>query len=264
MTGRFGKLETHGNLNGTGDTIEGASSLRGEPVRDAAFFHSRALAAMRDGQHEAALQLFTRCLGEDRAKVSAWVGQLQMLLELREELEARLWADKSLELFKGNGELLACKAQASFRVGDAASALAQSDQSLKSPGSSPLRWIARGEVLIPARNNLAAECFARATTEDGADWFVSLTIARVYLRHRRPGPASEHASAATASAPSSAYAWITLGECHETLGGHTRAAECYSHAMQLAPRRRGLSERLDECERRGNGLLRSVWRKLKR
>lgn len=264
MSGRFSKLEPQ-----VPSIVEAASSkpenpaAPGEPVRDAAFYFARAVEAMHDGKHESALQLYTRCLKEDRARIPAWVGQLQMLLELREDLEARLWSEKALEVFKGNGELLACRAQASLRVGDPASAMAQSDQSLAAPGSSPLRWIARGEVLMPGRSNVAAECFAKAKAEETADWYVPLRIARVYLRHDQPGPASEYAKQATSLSPSSAYAWITLAECHDRLGSRDRAAECFRHALQLAPQRRELKDRIDECERRGDSFLLSLWRRFR-
>ena len=39
-----------------------------------------------------ALQLYTRALGQNRAVIPAWVGQVQMLVELGEYHEARLWA----------------------------------------------------------------------------------------------------------------------------------------------------------------------------
>ncbi|MFZ4575766.1 MAG: hypothetical protein ACOYN0_15330 [Phycisphaerales bacterium] len=266
MNSRFSRLEADLSST-TGDTqADGASahSAPGELTRDATFHFARAEHAMHEGQHEQALQFFTRSLREDRSRLAAWVGQLQMLMELREDLEARLWAEKSLDVFKGNGELLACRAQASARIGDAAGAIAQSDLSIKAPGSSPLRWIARGETLLAGRPQLAAECFAKALAEENADWYVLVRIARVHLRHDRPGPAAEHARNATAAAPERAFAWETLGACNERLGLGARAAECYGTALQLAPARRELRERITRAEGAGNRPLSWLWRKLRR
>ena len=68
-----------------------------------------------------------------RRHVPAWVGQVQMLVELGELHEADLWADKALELFRDNGELPSAKAVARARLGRAADALQCSDAGLRAP-----------------------------------------------------------------------------------------------------------------------------------
>ena len=123
------------------------------------------------GRFEPALRLYTRALQEQRTMIPAWVGQVQMLVQLDECHEAHVWCDKGLELFRNNGELLAAKAQACTRLNDLKSAFACSDASLAAPGSSPWRWIARGEVLLARRHKLVAECFQKAVVEAATDWF---------------------------------------------------------------------------------------------
>ena len=119
MSGRFTRLEMEDQRRAESGSAE---ELAGTPVRTAAHHREVADEAYRAGHFETALQMYTRALGVDRSLVPAWVGQLQMLVELREYPEARLWADKALELFRNNGDILAAKAQACVRQGDATAA----------------------------------------------------------------------------------------------------------------------------------------------
>src|SRR5262249_50249458 len=131
------------------------------------------------GQFEPALRLYTRSLEANRGLIPAWVGQVQMLVQLEELHEARLWSDKALELFRNNGELLAAKAQACARLKDTKAAIACSDGALAVPGSSPWRWIARGEVLLATGQRQSEDCFRKALLEPAADWFDRVFIARI-------------------------------------------------------------------------------------
>jgi Flp pilus assembly protein TadD len=49
------------------------------------------------------------------AQPGRWTGQVRMLIELKEFHEAKLWADKALEKFPNEPELLAAKAVALAR-----------------------------------------------------------------------------------------------------------------------------------------------------
>jgi Tfp pilus assembly protein PilF len=260
MTGRFSKLEPRADAA----QLQPSTALPGEPTRDASTYFDLATAAMHAGLHESALQQFTRSLREDRSRIPAWVGQLQMLLELHEHAEAQLWAAKALEVFRANGDLLACASQAALRIGDRSGALAQSDLSLKATGSSPLRWIARGEVLLTTRPALAGECFAKAMTEEHACWFDLVRIARVHLAHSRHSPAADFAQRAVEAAPDKPFAWETLAVCHQGLGLNARAAECFRHAAQLAPGRADYARRRAEAERAGTSLFARIKRTFSR
>ena len=72
----------------------------------------------RRGLYENSLRYYSRALELDKSIPAAWVGQVQMLILLGEFTEAELWARKSLELFKGHGDLMAGRAQALARMGD--------------------------------------------------------------------------------------------------------------------------------------------------
>src|SRR5215510_6228954 len=146
MPGRFTRLEF--DEEGRKRESELPQSVEGTPPRDAQHYASLAVEAAQLGRFETALQMYTRCVRDDRTMIPAWVGQVQMLVQLEEYAEARLWSDKALELFRDNGDLLAAKAQACLRQGDEATGMALSDSSLRSQGTSPWRWEVRGEALV--------------------------------------------------------------------------------------------------------------------
>ena len=231
MTGRFGKLE----VQQTAAAVRAEQDPRtlGTPVRTPAHDLRTADEACRTGCFETALQLHTHALRSDRALVPAWVGQVQMLVELGEYPEARLWADKALELFKNNGELLAAKAQACVRAGSHDAATECTDASMQSPGSSAYRWRVRAEVLLRHTAERARDCFEKSLAEPGTDWFDRVQIARAYLFHGRPAPAVPYAQAAVDLQPGSAYAWLVLGRCFASNGMAERAASAFEKSIQL-------------------------------
>ncbi|MFA6135154.1 MAG: hypothetical protein WC869_14165 [Phycisphaerae bacterium] len=187
------------------------------------------------GRFEPALQFYTKCLEENRRTVPAWVGQVQMLVQLSEYHEARLWADKALEIFRNNGELLAAKAQACLRQGDRKAAYACSDASLQVEGSSPWRWQARGEVLLESGEKLHESCFKKALAEAGADWFDRIIIAQMYLFYRKASAAFEYARKATELRPDAGYTWFVMGNTQRALGLAAAADQSYSRCLELRP-----------------------------
>lgn len=235
MNGRFSRLEFGERALPANNAEMDAKASPGTPARGAEYFLAQAEAACRGGLWEPALQHYTRTLHEDRSRVPAWVGQVQMLVELGEYAEARMWSDKALELFRGHGELLAAKARACCRHGDRAAAIAASDSSLKAPGTSPLRWVSRGEVLLEQRERRASVCFERALAEPGATWFDRVVIARVYLFHHQPAPADRYARSAVELHAGEPYAWVVLARCGHELGNPRQAEASCRRAMELAP-----------------------------
>lgn len=233
MASRFTRLEMDARQasDAQGETV--TQRVSGVEVRTPEHDMRLASEAYRSGLHEPALQLYTRALQGNRAIIPAWVGQVQMLVELGEYEEARLWSDKALELFKHNGDLLAAKSRACLRQGDRSAAIASSDESLRSPGSSALRWQSRGEVMLDRRGERARTCFEKSIAEPDADWFDRVVIARVYLFHKHIAPAHEFAQAAVKLEPGSAYAWLVLGQCQEELGWLRNAEQSYERALEL-------------------------------
>jgi tetratricopeptide (TPR) repeat protein len=245
MNGRFSRLEfgeRRARGPGAAPTGSAGQAIRvqaplqeaiGTPIQTPALCVRQAVEAYQSGRFEPALQMYTRALQGDRGLVAAWVGQVQMLVELGEYPEARLWSDKALELLRSNGDLLAVKAQACLRQRDAKGAAASSDLSLASPGSSALRWRVRGEVLLRKSADRARDCFEKSLAEPGADWFDRILVARVYLFHGQPTPALAHAQPAAESLVSNSYAWRIVGDCQDAMGWTDRAYTSYHRALQL-------------------------------
>lgn len=256
MNGRFSRLE----LGHPETEAQTSPSLRGEQVRGADHYFAEAQRSYRRGDFEPALQLYTRALREDRSRVAAWVGQVQMLVQLGEFAEARLWSDKALELFRNNGELLAGKAQACLRQPDSRAALMCSDASIQSPGSSPYRWTVRGEVMLATAEPRARDCFEKALAEQGSEWFDAIVVARVYLFHRKVGAAAEFVTRATTQAPTEPYAWFVRAEVMNAFGNIGQARDACARAIELDPkdqRSRQLLTQLDHTSH-GAGLLRKL------
>jgi len=227
MSGRFSHLEFDEGRR------RKEARQAGAPQPSAENFLALADEEYRWGRFERALQLFTRCLEEDRGTIRAWVAQVQMLVQLGECHEARLWSDKALELFRNNGELLAAKAQACARLGDMAAGQACSDASLQAIGSSAWRWEVRGEVLLAAGEPLHETCFKKALAEPGADWFDRVIIANICLFYHRAAAAFEYVRQATELCPQAGYAWFVLGNTQRQLGLAGAAKTSYHRCLEI-------------------------------
>src|SRR3954468_10315304 len=102
-----------------------------------------------------------------------------MLIELGEFGEAKLWADKALEKFPNDAELLASKAVALGRTGDVKGAMLFSDAAVEQRGDTPYVWLARADVLLAREEKRAEASFERALMVAGGDWFVLWLAARI-------------------------------------------------------------------------------------
>lgn len=196
-------------------------------------FFEEANKAYQHGLFEKALRLYTKCLTEDKTFIDAWVGQIRMLVQLGEAVEARVWADKSLEVYKNNGDLLAAKAQAYVRVDDLKNAYIWSDRSLEVSGSSAWRWIVRGEILLARQQARYDDCFAKALAEPNTYWFDSVVIACIYLYYDYSIKAIEYLQNAVVAQPSNAYLWYLFGNCQQALGWNSSARSSYKRCLEI-------------------------------
>ena len=117
---RFSNLEF-------GDESEDQAPEQKALVKDEAYYLAEARTAFENGNFESALRLYSKVLEFNPQNAIAWASQVRMLIELGEYREAKLWADKALERFPREPELLAAKAVALARSGDLQGALAFSD-----------------------------------------------------------------------------------------------------------------------------------------
>ena len=175
--GRFSNLE----FNDPKKRIEEEALASPAEARDEHFYMRLADGHFQNARFENALRFYSRALEFNANLFPAWFGQVRMLVELGEYKEAKIWADKALELHRDHPELLAAKAVACARSGESDKALQFSDASMAQKGASPFVWLARGEALLAAGKANHDSCFLKADEQSGRDWFLRLSIGRICL-----------------------------------------------------------------------------------
>jgi tetratricopeptide (TPR) repeat protein len=239
--GRFAHLEfgegsrPGGPAGDLPERAEGEQHFVAE-VKGAAHHLARAEEGALAGDFDRALRSFSAALGEDPLRLEAWVGQLLMLVALEEYSEARTWADKALEKFPGNPDLLAAKATALHRAGLRREARDLCDAALAAKGESGLVWLCRGEVMLAGSRQAAEHCFAHAQRLAGNKPLMQLRIADCCLRQGDCSTALPMLRNATAALPRSALAWHLLGSAQEKLGLFEQARTSHQQAARLDPR----------------------------
>lgn len=250
--GRFDKLEVSSE-----QPDKRPSSKESHARRDVAWLE-QAIEERRCGHYENALRLYSRTLEDDKSLVTGWLGQVQMLVLLDEAVEAELWSRKALELFPGNGDLMAGRAQGLGRNGDTTQALVLSDGSLKQTGQSAYRWQVRGELMAATKQETDRHCFDKAVQAD-PDWLVPLEIACIYLNLDLPGRALDRARRAVELAPNRYYAWFVQGRAERELG-LASAAKSFQRCLDLCPKHAEAERSLMELDQ-GGWSLKRLWRR---
>lgn len=206
-----------------------------EVVKDEPFYLDEGSALYRSGRFEQALRAYSKVLEFNPQNASAWTAQVRMLIELEELREAKMWADKALEKFPDEGELLAAKAVALARMGELDSALAYSDASVEERGDAVYVWLARGDVFLARREKRAEYCFQKALSFSSGDWFVQWLVSRIHFFYSKLSLAFRYARQALELAPEQAAAWFQVGRCQAALGLASPALESFEQARDLDP-----------------------------
>jgi tetratricopeptide (TPR) repeat protein len=227
--GRFSNLEFDGQ-----EPLREAPQASGE-IRDEHFYLRQADLEFRRARFEKALRFYSRALEYNANVHAAWVGQVQMLVEMGEYKEAKLWADKALELHRDNAEIISAKVVACARTGDPQKAIEFSDAAIAQKGTTPFVWLARGEALMAARQANDEYCLEKAAAESKQDWFMQLRIARIFYSHRQFGRATSWITKATKQEPGAPYVLHVLGDCQAALGLSRSARSSYQQALALDP-----------------------------
>ena len=252
---RFDKLELE-----SGSPRQPERPSKSKPVREQVPWIDQAIEERRCGNYENALRLYSRALEDDKSLVNGWVGQVQMLVVLEEAVEAELWSRKALELFPGNGDLLAGRAQGMHRSGNAQQAMGLSDSSLKATGQSAYRWLVRGELMAATKQETDRHCFDKAVEND-KDWLVPLEIAQVYLRLEMPSRALERVRRAVEMAPDRFFPWYIQGETERELGLESAARKSLQRCLELCPNHDEADRSLRSLDQGGWSCGR-VWRRV--
>jgi tetratricopeptide (TPR) repeat protein len=197
------------------------------------------------GSYETALRFYSRTLEEDKTIVAAWVGQVQMLVQLGEYPQASLWSQKALELFPSHADLMSGQAQAECRLGNVKKSHALSDGALRQRGESAYRWQVRGELMVAGKQRTDRYCFDKAQLAD-SDWRVPLETAIIYMYYKVFSMAQQRAQMAVEQSPDAYYAWYLLGVCQTKLGFDTSARASFQRCLELCPRHTEALSRLSE------------------
>lgn len=254
---RFTNLEFGNESEDSGH--EPNPQLKGE-----AYYLGSARSAFENGQFESALRLYSKVLEYNPANASAWAGQVRMLIELEEFREAKLWADKALERFPNEPELLAAKAVALGRTGDLQGALVFSDASIEERGDTPYVWLARGDVLLARQEARADYCFDKALLLAPKDWFVTWLAARIRFYYQQFALALKFIQQAVELNAGHFLLWLQLGQCQQALGLLGPARTSFSQAQQLNPQSPMPKTALTQLSGSSLGSrLVGLWRRLK-
>src|ERR1035441_5044982 len=232
-------------------------------VKDEAFYLGQARVAFEAADFELALRAFCKVLEYNPQNAAAWAGQVRMLIELAEYREARLWADKALERFPHEPELLAAKGVALGRHGDLQGALAFSDASIEERGDTPYVWLARADVLLAREEPRADYCFEKALLLAPRDWFVTWLGARIRYYYKQFVLALKLLQQAIDLNAGHFLVWLELGRCQQALGLAGPARHSFEQARQLKPNCHEAGLALTRLSGMGAGTrLRGWWRRL--
>jgi tetratricopeptide (TPR) repeat protein len=246
-----------------GGEFEDESQRQRGLVKDEAYYFSEAQAAFENGNFELGLRLYSKVLEFNPQNVAAWTGQVRMLIELGEFREARLWAEKALERFPHAPELLAAKAVALGRSGDAQAALAFSDAAIEERGDTPYVWLARGDVLLARHETRADYCIEKALLLAPHDWFVSWLAARIRYYYEQFALALKLLQQAIELNAAHFRLWLELGQCQQALGLLGPARNSFTQARQLNPQCTDATQALTHLASFGlSSRLRGWWRRM--
>lgn len=247
-----------------GNESEDSPYQSGGGVRDETRYLAQARSAFENGEFESGLRLYSKVLEFNPLNAAAWTGQVRMLIELGEYREAKLWADKALERFPHEPELLAAKAVALGRSGDLQGALSFSDASIEERGETPYIWLARGDVLTAREETRADYCFEKALLLAPQDWFIAWLAARIRHYYDQLALALKLIQRAVELNAGHFLLWLELGQCQQALGLLGPARTSFTQARQLNPNCHAAREALTEISHSSFGSwLRSLCRRLR-
>ena len=244
---RFSHLE-FGDKSDEGAGKPGA----GEEIHNEEYFHKQALRYWLAGDFEIALRNYSRSLEQNSSFYPGWLGQVLMLIELGEYREAGVWADKALEMFPEHPELLSAKAVACARDGRMEKAIAYSDDSITKDNVTSMVWLARAEVLVNRKSNIAQNCISKAVSaacgED--ELIVHLEASRLLNKNGDYPAALQHLQKVVDGLPKSALGWYELG-CAQAGLGRPEAEVSFEQAIKLHPDWTAAQEALKKFNARG-------------
>jgi tetratricopeptide (TPR) repeat protein len=253
---RFSNLEFGNDADGKAD--------HSKPLlKDEVYYLAEARTSFESANFEQGLRLYSKVLEFSPQNSGAWSGQVRMLIELGQYREATLWADKALERFANDPELLAAKAVALGRNGQLQEALAFSDAAIHERGDTPYVWLARGDVMLARQESRADYCFDKAVTLAPGDWFIAWLAARIRYFYAQFAAALKLVQQALELNASHFVLWLELGNCQQALGLVGPARTSFAQAKQLNPQSQQVTQALTRASHAGIfERARGWWRRL--
>ncbi len=204
-------------------------------VSDERRFLGDAEAAFAQARFDHALRWFARVLEFNSSNVAAWIGQVRSLIELGEFREASIWADKAMEKFPREPELLAAKGVALARLGDLDAAAAFSDAAFEERSDSPYLWLARGDVFLARKDPGAEDCISRALEMTSGQWLYAWLAARMRMFYRQFTLGLKHVRQALEWNPTNPQLWTLAALCEVRIGLVQAAEASLAKAFELDP-----------------------------
>ncbi len=264
--GRFSSLEIDEYKSPREGMASGGAESPGEgrkhfveQIRDADYYMKQTGPLALAGEHEKALRAYAAALGENPLLLDAWVGQVRMLLELGEYPEAVLWADKAMERFPDNPQLLASKSIALYRTGHHRQARGMNDVALQKKGEFEIVWLSRGELMLGDVGAASTECFAHAQRLSTNRATTMMHIGGLYLRNGHHGQALSTLREASREMPQASWVWYQLGRAQTEVGDYEQARISFAQAHKLNPRNETYETAVREQPRRHQGWLQKLF-----
>jgi tetratricopeptide (TPR) repeat protein len=217
----------------------------------------------REGKYENALRFYSRALEIDKTILTAWVGQVQMLVFLEEYPQAITWSKKALELFPNHADLIAAQSQAECRRGDLKQSNQLIDGAMKVRGESAYQWQVRGELMIALKQRTDRHCFDKAQVTS-SDSLIPLESALIYLHYQEYAKGAQRAAIAAEKSPELYFAWFVLGQCQEGVGLDQAAVRSYKQCCDLCQNHQQAKQRIAALESGNWNPLRSLGKLFRR
>ena len=187
------------------------------------------------GNYREALRHYSRALQQENNQVYPWIGQISSLIELKQYKEAELWSNRALEQFPEDPSLLSQRARVLAVTGNRKRAIGVSDYAM-GKGATKWTWLARGEVLLEAKDPNALFCYEKALEETGPeDWRVPLLAGLAYARRRKWATAEDFLRKAAERNPRNHYTFYELAKVLVSLNYMDRARDAIERAVELKP-----------------------------
>ncbi|MCJ7728854.1 MAG: tetratricopeptide repeat protein [Sedimentisphaerales bacterium] len=130
-------------------------------------------------------------------------------------------------------------------------AIAYSDSSIAKDNVTSRVWLARAEVLLNRKSNIAQNCISKAVSAAGEDGpMVRLQAGRLLNQRGDYAAALQYLRTVVDELPKSALVWFELGCCQAKLG-RPEAKVSFEQATKLHPGWRPAEEAMRKVETKG-------------